>query len=275
MWSRSELKGNARRVLSDTYGKMLIISLLFTMLCASSFKVTVKPGFFINVVGLPAVEDIFDGDFWLENFHLGDFFIGTSHIEDFHIKDFHIEDFPWAHGFRMLAVFAGMFAMYGALVSAIIQIFLRDPADVSIKRFLLFNRSGAQAEFKELVFAFRYSYLNIVKIQFFRLLYTFLWGLLLWIPGIVKSYEYRMIPYLLAENPNLTKEEAFSMSKRMMDGEKWNVFVLDCSFIGYLLLSLFTFGLLNLFYVTPYKLLTDAELYTVLKRKETAGQTVV
>lgn len=64
------------------------------------------------------------------------------------------------------------------------------------------------------------------------------------------------------------------MSKRMMDGEKWNVFVLDCSFIGYWLLSLFTFGLLNLFYVTPYKLLTDAELYTVLKGKVTTGQTM-
>lgn len=273
MWSRSELKGNARRVLADTYGKMLIISLLFTLLAGASFKVTVKPGFFIKIAGLSTVEDLLEEEFWQENFHSEDFHIGGFHIDDFHINDF-IEDFPWAHGFRMVAIFAGMLAMYGALVRAIIQIFLREPVDVSIKRFLLFNRSGARAEFKELIYAFRYSYLNIVKIEFLRLLYTFLWSLLFWIPGIVKSYEYRMIPYLLAENPNLTREEAFSMSKRMMDGEKWNVFVLDCSFIGYWLLSLFTFGLLNLFYVTPYKLLTDAELYTVLKGKVTIGQTM-
>lgn len=257
MWSRSELKGNARQVLSRTYGKMLIISLLFTLLYSASFKVTIKPGFFINVVGLPALEDIFDGDF---------------HIGDFHIGDFHLEGSYWVHGFRIMAVFAGMIALYGTLVRAIIRIFLRDPVDVSIRRFLLFNRSSEQAEFKELIFAFRYSYLNIVKIQFFRLLYTFLWSLLLWIPGIVKSYEYRMIPYLLAENPNLTKEEAFAMSKRMMDGEKWEVFVLDCSFIGFILLSAFTFGLLNLFYVLPYRLLTDAELYAVLKEKGTVPQ---
>lgn len=267
MWSRSELKGNARQVLSRTYGKMLIISLLFTLLYSASFKVTIKPGFFINVVGLPAVKDIFDGDFWLEDFHLRDF-----HIEDFHIGNFHLKDSYWVHGFRIMAVFAGMIALYGVLVRAIIRIFLRDPVDVSIRRFLLFNRSSEQAEFKELIFAFRYSYLNIVKIQFFRLLYTFLWSLLLWIPGIVKNYEYRMIPYLLAENPNLTKEEAFAMSKRMMDGEKWEVFILDCSFIGFILLSAFTFGLLNLFYVLPYRLLTDAELYAVLKEKGTVAQ---
>ena len=66
-------------------------------------------------------------------------------------------------------------------------------------------------------------------------------------PGIIKSYEYRMIPYILAENPSINWREAFRLSKAMMDGQKWNTFVLDLSFIGWDLLSAVTGGLLGLF----------------------------
>ena len=85
--------------------------------------------------------------------------------------------------------------------------------------------------------------------------------LLFIIPGIVKSYEYMMIPYLLAEHPEMTRQEAFAESKQMMDGNKWDAFVLDLSFIGWTLLGVCTFGILLVFYVEPYIYLTRAELY--------------
>lgn len=85
------------------------------------------------------------------------------------------------------------------------------------------------------------------------------------IPGIVKSYEYQMIPYLLADNPQMTKEEAFAESKRMMQGQKWNAFVLDLSFIGWDILSGMTMGILGIFYVQPYKDGTHAALYEALR----------
>ncbi len=69
--------------------------------------------------------------------------------------------------------------------------------------------------------------------SFGRDLYTVLWTLCLIIPGIVKSYEYKMIPYILAENPRILRKRAFEISKNMMDGEKWNAFVIDLSFIGW------------------------------------------
>ena len=97
--------------------------------------------------------------------------------------------------------------------------------------------------------------------MFFRDLYTVLWTLLLIIPGIVKSYEYQMIPYLLAENPQMTKEQAFAESKRMMTGQKWRAFVLDLSFIGWNILSALTLGILGIFYVQPYMDATHAALY--------------
>ena len=110
-------------------------------------------------------------------------------------------------------------------------------------------------------------YKNIVKTLFLRDLYVFLWSLLFLIPGIVKAYEYAMIPYILAERPELETEEVFDLSRRMMAGEKFNAFILGLSFIGWIFVSIFTLGLLEVFYVGPYIYMTDAELYEVLRVK--------
>ncbi|MBR3154558.1 MAG: DUF975 family protein, partial [Lachnospiraceae bacterium] len=74
-------------------------------------------------------------------------------------------------------------------------------------------------------------------------------------------------PYILAENPDLEWREVFSISRQMMDGEKWNAFVLDLSFLGWVFLSAITLGLVGIFYVNPYKGLTDAALYMALREK--------
>ena len=74
-----------------------------------------------------------------------------------------------------------------------------------------------------------------------------------------------MIPYILAENPKIERKKAFKLSKEMMKGNKWKTFILDLSFLGWELLSIFTFGLLNIFYINPYKVATTVELYEVLK----------
>lgn len=109
------------------------------------------------------------------------------------------------------------------------------------------------------------SYGNIVLIMFLRNLFVFLWTLLLVVPGIIKHYEYLMVPYILAENPGMRREEAFLISKKMMMGQKWDTFVLDLSFIGWRILEGLTFGILGIFYVEPYIQSTFAELYTVNK----------
>ena len=111
------------------------------------------------------------------------------------------------------------------------------------------------------------NYANGIITMLLRTVFTALWTLLLIIPGIIKSYEYRMIPYILAENPDLEWREVFSISRRMMDGEKWNAFILDLSFLGWAFLSAITLGLVGIFYVNPYKGLTDAALYMALREK--------
>ena len=106
----------------------------------------------------------------------------------------------------------------------------------------------------------------MVKVQLVKKVYIFLWGLLFVIPGIVKAYSYRMVPYVLAEDPFISHNDAILLSRRMMDGNKLSVFVLDLSYIGWYFLTALTAGLLGIFYVNPYVYATDAELYRILRK---------
>ena len=74
--------------------------------------------------------------------------------------------------------------------------------------------------------------------KFLQGLYVALWSLLLVIPGVVKSYSYAMTPYIMAEHPGLTANEAITESRRIMDGNKWRLFCLDFSFLGWELLCM-------------------------------------
>ena len=95
-------------------------------------------------------------------------------------------------------------------------------------------------------------------------IYTALWAILLYIPAIVKSYAYAMTPYILLDKPELSANEAITDSRMMMRGHKWELFLLDLSFIGWILLSLLTLGILFI-YVIPYMQAARAEFYRNLK----------
>lgn len=111
------------------------------------------------------------------------------------------------------------------------------------------------------------DYGNIVVTMVLKDIFIFLWTLLFIVPGIIKSYEYMMVPYILAENPGMDRKAAFAISKRMMNGQKMDAFLLDLSFIGWDFLGVMTFGLLNIFFVQPYREATITELYAYSKSK--------
>ena len=96
-------------------------------------------------------------------------------------------------------------------------------------------------------------------------LFVALWCILFIIPGLVKAYAYRLVPYIMADDPDIDAMDAIKKSQKMMKGHKWNAFVLDLSFLGWYFLGTLTAGLLWVFYVEPYEEQTDAELYEVLK----------
>ncbi len=168
----------------------------------------------------------------------------------------------------MIAVVAVIVTIIVLVISFALSAFLLNPIEMGCDRFFFRNLREPVEIAKNVFHAFDHSYLNVVKTLFFRDLYTFLWSLLFVIPGIVKAYEYRMIPYLLAEDPSMDSKEAFEKSRAMMSGNKWKAFVLDLSFIGWDLLSILTCGILSVFYVTPYQRATSAALYDALRDKD-------
>ena len=153
---------------------------------------------------------------------------------------------------------------FSALIGIAISIFLENPLLIGCYKFFINCKKDGE-NLNDIVMTFKNGYMNVVLTEFLRGLFTFLWSLLFVIPGIIKGYEYMLIPYLLADNPQMDREEAFAKSKEMMDGNKWKAFVLDLSFFGWGLLSACTCGILYIFYVGPYIHLTKAELYHALK----------
>ncbi len=97
-------------------------------------------------------------------------------------------------------------------------------------------------------------------------LFTLLWSLLFVIPGIVKSYSYALTYYIKNDNPSMTAQQAITESRKMMNGYKWKLFVLDLSFIGWYIVGALCLGIGTL-WVNPYHTATRAHFYEELKAK--------
>lgn len=178
-----------------------------------------------------------------------------------------------------------------AVIIALLHIFVTNPLRVGLQRYITKSQLlGGPAPSGELWWAFRCGfYGNVVKIMFLQDLYTVLWTLLFIIPGIVKSLEYTMIPFILAENPEVDTRDAFALTKDMTGGCKLQLLLLSLSFIGWYLLEslgiyifIWLLGMLGLFFMlaasflsaylgsillTPYVLASTAEVYLFVRRE--------
>lgn len=97
-------------------------------------------------------------------------------------------------------------------------------------------------------------------------IYLFFWTLTI-IGGVIKHYSYIMTDYILAEDPDIKPNEAITLSRKMMNGHKWECFKLDVSFIGWYLVSIFTFGISDIFYFNAYETAVYTEYYADLRMK--------
>lgn len=152
----------------------------------------------------------------------------------------------------------------GLVIGLVLTWFVKNPFVVGCKSFFLKN-SWENATFGCVMDGFRGNYGRVVVTMLFKDLLVFAGTLLLVIPGIILTYSFRMVPYILAENPDIEATEALRLSRDMMQGNKWNAFVLDLSFLGWFILTAFTCGILGIFYVNPYYYATDAELYQAIR----------
>ena len=111
-----------------------------------------------------------------------------------------------------------------------------------------------------------HDYLHNLATMALRAVYTFLWSLLLIVPGIVKALSYAMVPFLIKDRPELSADETIELSERMMKGHKTDLFFLYLSFIGWAILCLFTFGI-GYFFLTPYVRTSVAAFYEDIKNE--------
>lgn len=163
----------------------------------------------------------------------------------------------------LIGIIVGIIGV-GLVIGLVVSWFVKNPFEVGCRSFFLKN-TMENATFGCVMDGFRGNYGRVVVTMLLRDLLIFAGTLLFVIPGIILTYSFRMVPYILAENPNVEATEALKMSREMMQGNKWNAFVLDLSFLGWILLTICTCGILGIFYVNPYIYATDAELYQAIK----------
>lgn len=168
------------------------------------------------------------------------------------------------------AAILGMIPVVGSLVAAVVV----TPAfALSVYRVYLLVAEGTKPEVKDAFSGFD-DFWSAFKLTFLVGLYTFLWSLLLYIPGIVKSIAYSMSFYILAENKGKSARECIRESVAMTNGHKWELFVLGLSFIGWALLGAITLGIAYI-WIVPYMQATFTNAYKLLKGETAADAPVI
>lgn len=154
----------------------------------------------------------------------------------------------------------------GFAISLLWTAFVGNVVRVGSCRYFMENRKlHGTAGIRNLFWGFDSGkYGNVVKVMFMRWLFTMLWSFLFIIPGIIKSYEYYLVPYILLDDPGLHYTEALRISRDMMRGHKWRLFVLQWSFIGWEILGLLCCGI-GLIFLAPYQEAVYAEFYADLR----------
>lgn len=226
MWSRSGLKTQAKSYLKHNYINAFVISLI------------------LMIVGGNASSN--QSIFKFSNDQTGG---------------------QWHSFMTGIMIATAIAAVMAGIVIILLGIFIGGPLEVGGRRYYINTTQGDESDFRVLTSVFgNDDYINVVKVMFFTKLYVFLWFLALIVPGIIKYYAYSMVPYILAEEPDMTLNEALMLSEDMTYTHKMDMFLLDVSFIGWYILGGLFFGIGQVF-VNPYVDATKAYLYEALKEQ--------
>ena len=162
----------------------------------------------------------------------------------------------------LAAVVLGVIFTVG-IVGSIVHALLANPIEVGGRRFFEKNANDPTTQFNTVFEGFQ-DYGRVLVTMLIRDVFILLWTLLLIIPGAMKAYSYRLVPYLVKDRPELSPMEVLAESEALMRGNRWQAFVMDLSFLGWLLLGVVTLNLGNIFWTNPYMNATDAALYQEL-----------
>lgn len=162
-------------------------------------------------------------------------------------------------------IWSSILILLGAILSFIYWFFIRNILIVGEKRFFLENKNHKKTKFVRILLPYRIHQLkNITLTMLYKTVKECLWYLTI-VGGFVKHYAYTLVPYILAENPQIKGDDAIKLSEDLMKGYKWEVFKLDASFLGWYLLDICTLHLIGILFVKPYKECCITEIYFTLK----------
>ena len=161
-----------------------------------------------------------------------------------------------------------MLSLIACIILMINYIFIQNLISIGSNRFYLENRRYNNTKLDKVLYPYKKKRIShLAYIMFLKDLYINLWALTI-VGAFIKYYEYVMIPYILAENPNISKKDAFKISKDLTKGHKWELFKLDLSFFGWFLLAVITVGISNILFFNSYRDCILAEVYMKLRNEK-------
>lgn len=294
MWKRKELKDKAKKTVKLNYWTAIIVCFLlalFTSEFGTSIILiwqgedTIDPDYIVKqeelVVNNEQIEeklsDIKDKQEKIEekkselnNIQLGIIKLVEANINNIIKSEKYIfRIWDAIKSFEIKETTLGIGLIFIAIIALIYIILIAEVLRVAGRKYFIDASKQENTKINVMKEVFKKGcWRNVAYIMLIKDIFNILWFLTI-IGGFIKAYEYRMIPYILADNPKIDRKEAFRLSKEMMKGNKWKTFVLDLSFILWNILSLVTLGMLNILYVNPYKAATVTELYNTLKTEKT------
>lgn len=165
---------------------------------------------------------------------------------------------------RIAAVMFSLASFAGTL--NLLQLILGGTVQLGYTRYLLNQHDGQELDVKLLFSQFdRFSQGFLQALL--RGIFIALWSLLLVIPGIVKAYSYAMTPYIMIDHPEMDARTAIKASMELMDGHKFDLFVLELTFIGWMLLNVLTLGIGSL-WLNPYMNAAHAAFYRQIQAEQ-------
>lgn len=238
---RKQLKQQARAILKENYGKLLLVCIFvsFTL----TFNVKANSAYTAGNYENAFVFHIGQGE---ECYYMIPYFSGI-------VLEF------MGRGTYLLTSYRMIIALFAGLI--FLNIFIVSVISVGATKIMLGLSKGEEIDLSDLFWGFREGrYIHCVDVMFFLKLKIVMWALLFLIPGLIKQYEYYFVPYLLVEHPDWSSSALFRESKKRTENRKMDLFVLSLSFFIFYFISAMTIGLLG-FFVEPYYQMTKVFAY--------------
>lgn len=273
MWNRVDIKECARLSLRRNYLPSVIVSLLLLIL-AGCYQYTVQlnlsiiqlnmnvPSNYIEIFDAVARKFTGEGDNFATRGVLSALFRNALSSGSVIIGALNAVNYSVFSG----RIAPAILAMTGMTILFAVRILIRGILQVGGARFFMESASYPGTSASRTLYLYKIRRLRkTLGTMLYWMIYILLWCLTI-VGGVIAAYSTYLVPYIVAENPDISRKDAMRLSREMMRGNRRHFFMLDMSFVGWYILSLFTFGLLSILFVNPYAASARAGMYLSLRR---------